>query len=74
MINAVTVDVLALLVKDMQEKGMGKKKILISTDDEGNGYHELFFGFGELTEDFMKTYAPIVTVPQEKLKDYVLLG
>lgn len=27
------------------EKGNGNKKILISNDDEGNGYHGLFYGF-----------------------------
>ena len=26
-------------------KGYGDKQILISDDDEGNGYHTLYFGF-----------------------------
>lgn len=31
---------------DMQiKKGNGDKYVLISNDDEGNGYHTLFYGF-----------------------------
>ena len=33
------------------EKGNGDKKILISADDEGNGYHGLFYEFIDKKED-----------------------
>ena len=32
-------------------KGNGDKQIYISADDEGNGFHPLFFTFTKLTED-----------------------
>ena len=47
-----------LTVKDLKKlcdeqirKGNGDKKILISDDDEGNGFHSLFFPFTDNTED-----------------------
>ena len=41
----ITVNELHLAVVEQIRKGNGDKHILISTDDEGNGYHTLFFGF-----------------------------
>jgi len=75
--TAITVDLLANFVQDMQKRGFGKKKILISTDDEGNDYHELFYGF---TPDMkMMTsfeHGPFFAgIPRETLiKDYIILG
>ncbi len=40
----ITVNGLFDIVKEQIEKGNGNKAILISCDDEGNGYHSLFFG------------------------------
>jgi hypothetical protein len=31
--------------QEVVSKGYGDKQILISDDDEGNGYHTLYFGF-----------------------------
>lgn len=42
---ALTVEDLLMLCKQQVAKGNGKKKILISVDDEGNGYHGLFYHF-----------------------------
>ena len=54
-----------LTVKDLYnecktqiERGNGDKKIMISKDDEGNGYHYLFYGMisgEEMREDDMFT-------------------
>jgi len=35
------------------KRGNGDKHILISDDDEGNGFHTLFCGFTEEVEDFL---------------------
>ena len=39
-------ELLTLCVKQTQ-KGNGNKTIYISDDDEGNGYHEMYYGFTE---------------------------
>lgn len=75
--KTITVDQLAKLVKDMQNKGFGKKKIMISSDDEGNEYHELFFGFSENARDvFSSRYGLFMPcgVTEENVDDYVILG
>lgn len=41
----VTVEELMLLCAEEVKKGNGKKEILISDDDEGNGFHHLFYSF-----------------------------
>ena len=46
--QVVTVERLLKLLQDQVDKGNGKKKILLSNDDEGNGYHEMYY---EITED-----------------------
>ena len=42
---ALTVEVLKGLCEEQIKKGNGDKKILISSDDEGNNWHGLFYGF-----------------------------
>lgn len=50
-------------------KGNGNKKILISQDDEGNGYHYLFFAFTPVEEVQSCIYDEKITD-----KDYIVLG
>ena len=72
---AVTVEQLALMSANLVKGGKGKKKIMISSDDEGNEYHELFFGFTENPKDiFEGKCAPYSPVSMDKLEDYVILG
>lgn len=52
MINlGLTVNQLLDLCKEQVEKGNGSKHIIISNDDEGNGYHTLFYAFTDNAED-----------------------
>lgn len=55
--------------------GKGKKKILLSNDDEGNGYHEMFYMVsgveGNIGESCQLPYG--VKIYDAK-KDYVILG
>ena len=57
------------------KEGNGAKKVLITTDDEGNGYHNLFYGF---TDDYdeIKETQEFCFFPQlnDELENYVLLG
>lgn len=41
----ITVNTLEEFCKEQIKKGNGNKHVLISDDDEGNGFHTLFYGF-----------------------------
>lgn len=43
--NGITVKTLKKLVDEQIKLGNGDKEVLLSCDDEGNGYHTLFYGF-----------------------------
>lgn len=46
MVNlGLTVNQLLLFCEEQVRKGNGDKHIIISDDDEGNGYHTLFYAF-----------------------------
>lgn len=47
----ITVEQLKAVCELEIENGNGDKQIYISTDDEGNSYHPLFFTFTPLTND-----------------------
>lgn len=46
----ITINKLYELCKKQIEKGNGDKVIAISNDNEGNGYHGLFYGFTVVTD------------------------
>ena len=46
-----TVKQLLELCKQEVEKGNGNKIIVLSDDNEGNGYHGMFFGFTSKVKD-----------------------
>lgn len=43
--NGITVEQLLEWCKEVVEDGLGDKTVLISDDDEGNGFHTLFYTF-----------------------------
>lgn len=43
----ITVNQLLDLCKEQVKKGNGDKHIIISNDNEGNGYHTLFYAFSD---------------------------
>ena len=73
MAHHLTIDELYSILRDERIKGNGKKKILISTDDEGNGYHPLFFGVSPITDDFSYSLFYSISFDDAK-KDCVILG
>lgn len=77
--NQITVDDLYKALAQARKDGFGRKKILLSNDDEGNGYHECFFtvatdvksfGFGEWGAAML----PFGVSPEEAENDYVIIG
>ena len=66
--QVVTVERLLECLQDQVAKGNGKKKILLSNDIEGNGYHEMYY---EITEDVASNYMwGEIKNPDE----YIILG
>ena len=56
--------------------GNGKRHIIISGDDEGNSFHELFFGFSKCKDaigDDSYMY-PYGVTPEQAEKEYITLG
>ena len=71
-----TINDLAKFVNEDIKKGNGAKEITISNDDEGNGYHGLYFDFTPTVKIFSGSYPPSLPygVKSEELKDYIVLG
>lgn len=66
-----TVEELFVLCGKELVKGNGKKNIVLSDDNEGNGYHGMFFGFTPVDEDFTNyIYDSITNSPD----DTIILG
>ena len=61
-----------------KDHSLAKKHILLSDDDEGNGYHELFFGLttGQDAVECVSFSNGIssVDINSIDLNDYVILG
>lgn len=73
----------ALTVADLKKmcdyqikQGNGNKKILISNDDEGNGFHELFYAFSEADRIFDGNFPPSMPwgVDENNIGEYITLG
>ncbi len=73
--KAITVEQLFAECVKQIKAGNGKRRILISTDDEGNGYHELFFGFSGTDFSDMEDYElPFGLTTEEATRDYITLA
>lgn len=55
------------------KKGNGRKEIQISRDDEGNGFHSLFFGF-TFDKETIESYGKSSFHDNVDLDNIVLLG
>lgn len=78
--NIITVDELYKALDQARKNGFGKKKILLSNDDGGNGYHQRFFtvatdvksfGFGDGWAAGMLPYG---VSPEDAENNYVIIG
>ena len=72
--NVITIEELKALCEEECRKGNGNKQILISQDDEGNGYHGLFFGFTPVKKIFKGKYQPSCHLDNVKDKTHIILG
>lgn len=70
--KTLTIEVLYKLCQNQILSGNGKKKILLSDDDEGNGYHECYYHFTPIDNELMAyAYFPI---EENEKDDYIILG
>lgn len=74
-----TINDLKKFVDNQVKLGNGNKKILLSDDDEGNGYHVMYFSFTPIEEilkygDFASGYIKESIPNGENIKDYIVLG
>lgn len=57
--------------------GRGDRHVLISQDDEGNGYHELFYGFSpdlDFSQPGMDWMLPCGVTAEDVEREYIVLG
>lgn len=72
--KALTIDELYSILRTERIKGNGSKRILLSTDDEGNGFHECFFGISPVTDDYSYAQFGFGIDIEKAKKEYVILG
>lgn len=72
--KAITVEELARLAKSEVAKGNGKKQILLSADDEGNEFHQMYFGFTPTDKVLCGKYPPLTDIGDNDPNDYIILG
>lgn len=74
MSDSISVNDLYNMCKKMLSKGMGDKTIMISSDEEGNSYHTLFFGFVSDIETLQQCKDYGMFIEDVNPEDVVLLG
>lgn len=72
-IPVMTVKELAYLCKKEIKNGNGNKEIYLSDDDEGNGYHGLYFGF-TTDPDNLKAITQFCNTDIDDIDNAVVLG
>lgn len=68
-----TVNDLLKICKKEVERGNGDRKIVISDDNEGNGYHGLFYHF-TIIEENEKEYFQIYDSTTDNINEVIILG
>lgn len=69
-----TVDELLSELVIAHKNGNGKKKILLSNDDEGNGFHLMFYSISPARECVAFPHDLPYSVSMKDIDDYVVLG
>lgn len=67
-----TIKELYELCEDQVKKGNGNKVIMISDDDEGNGYHYCWYAFTKPEEALIEDY--VIDERIAKKEDTIILG
>lgn len=70
----ITVKKLMKLCEQEIKKGNGEKVIMLSDDDEGNGYHYLWYPFTEATELLEYGINDFIDIDIAMAKNTMILG
>lgn len=46
--------------KDQMKKGNGEKSLIVAADNEGNGYHGMFFTLTEITPENVEGFSGLI--------------
>lgn len=73
--KTITIDDLARMCKEQQALGNGKKMVLMTSDDEGNWYHQAWFGLadGNNCKEFIE-FGQLHGTKSKNLSNYVILS
>lgn len=63
-------NLIALAIKE----GNGDKKVIISNDNEGNGYHGLFYGVTKIDGEMANAIKGLVEDSDTDINNLVILG
>lgn len=74
MVAGITVEELFHACAEEIQKGNGKRIVQITTDDECNGYHTLFYTFSPVSENAGVIRDGMLHDGCYKAKDIILLG
>ena len=73
--KALTVNKLWKLCVEAKKNGLGGKYVLLSNDDEWNGFHELFDGFTPTGDVELQYFNTPTGLAEDEIKSkYVILG
>ena len=72
--EGITIDQLAAMCLKMSAAGLGKKKIVMPSDDEGNEYHQAWEGLtdGTKLKQYVEGYQ-LCHCQSQDISDYVVL-
>ena len=75
MVHALTVDELYAELAKARKMGLGKKRILLTGDDEGNSFHLCFYAVTPAKEVFGDApYGLPCSVIKDNLDEFVVVG
>ena len=75
--KGITIEQLYVECVKQIKAGNGKRHIMISGDDEGNSYHELFYGFSpdlDFSDPCMAGCLPYGVTNEDVKNEYIVLG
>ena len=75
--KGITIEQLYFECVKQMKAGNGKRHILLSGDDEGNSFHELFYGFSpdlDFSSPYMDGCLPFGVTAEQVKKEYIILG
>lgn len=72
--KALTIDELYKALAAERKKGNGKKRIMLSADDEGNEFHQCFYAITPITEEFSYAHFGHSMPFKQVMEEFVILG